>query len=160
MVISHQQLLDISPCRFKIVLPIPAQHLFNLPPDAILLSLVNDYLDFRKRYNRAYTERVVDTTNYYAHWRGRHLQIKNYTTQEQLLIRQYVKEIYMLLDAIFTGESQRTWRLDHDNMQYSVAGLALPNDYFADRTLSIKTRMDGIMPQCFLVNTVVHSVKL
>lgn len=160
MIGLHQQLLDISTCRFQIVMPDVAQRLFNLPLDTVLLSLCNDYLDFRKRYNRLYTEMTVDTTNYFVHWCSRHAQIKSYTNPEQQLIRQYVKEVYLRLDAIFTGEAQRTWRLDHDDLQYSVCGPSLPQDYFDHRTLSIKTIKSGVKPQCFLVSTALHSVKL
>lgn len=160
MIGLHQQLLDISTCRFQLVIPDAAQRLFNLPPDAVLLSLCHDYLDFRKRYNRLFAEKTVDTTNYFVHWCSRHAQIKSYTNAEQILIRQYVKEIYLRLDDIFTGESQRTWRLDHDDLEYSVAGRPLPEDYFDDRTLMIKTHPAGVKPQCFLVSTALHSVKL
>jgi len=136
--------------------------MLNLPVDNIILALIHDYLDYRTRYQCGYSESVATTTNFFAHWRDRHLNIKKYNAADQSVCRSYIKEIYSLLDGLCSGTAHSVYRLTDDGVfgwEIQIPGRTLPIDYFENRTLSIKTHMNGVIPQCFLVSTTIHSVK-
>ena len=152
MATKHQQLLDITPCRFGLVIPDLVHQVVAPHADIIILSLVKDYLDYRRQYLPDYTQSTHVQTNFFAHWASLHGNVRRYTANEQQVIRQYVKSVYRQLDAIFDGTAYTRWILTETGEECTTA-LPVPSDYFTGRQIQIKSNTRGVRPQCFLVVT-------
>lgn len=148
----HLQLLDITDIRYGIQIPNPMKTVIDKNEDTIVLSLIYDYINYRRQQKIEFVDSVHTRTDWFNHWCQLHATgyCAEYTHIDKTQIRGYIKAVYTQLDLIVSGSKHKRTVLQEEGFEVTTGG-PLPADYFRNRRLSIKSHTKGIRPVCFLL---------